>query len=115
MDILVPTDSKASLLAIKKSAGSGKGRTKDLVEVMNKVGRRSHVGLSTQFGWVKSHVGIEENEPADRMVKPGYGESLLPQITEGGVRARWKDLSGKEGWYVGCVPGGSYAKVGGLS
>lgn len=69
----------------------------DLVEVVNEVGRSNHLSLSMQFGWVKAHVGIEGNEHADRMAKAGCRESLLPQITEGGVRARWKDIRGR-GW-----------------
>ena len=60
--ILVITDSKVSLLAIRRYASGGKGRTRDLVEVVDEVGRRSRLGLSTQFGWVKAHVGIEGNE-----------------------------------------------------
>ena len=60
--ILVITDSKVSLLAIRRYASGGKGCTRDLVEVVDEVGRRSRLGLSTQFGWVKAHVGIEGNE-----------------------------------------------------
>ena len=73
-----------SLLAIKRSAGIGNGRTMDLVGVVNEVGRSNHLGLSMQFGWVKAHVGIEGNEHADRLAKAGCRKSLLPQITEGG-------------------------------
>ena len=57
------------------------------MEVVDEVGRRCRMGLSTQFGWVKDHVGIDGNEKADLMAKTGCRESLLPQVTEGGVRA----------------------------
>lgn len=92
MDILVLTDSRVSLMAIMRSASSGRGCTRDLVEVADEVGRRSQLGLSMQFSWVKGHVGIGGNERADQMAKAGSRESLLPQITEGGVRARWKAI-----------------------
>ena len=95
-DILVMTDSRAALMAIEKSASSGKGRTRDLVEVVDKVDRRSLLGLSTQFGWVKAHIGIRGNERADQMGKACCRELFLPQITEGRVRARWKAIRTKE-------------------
>lgn len=44
VDILVLTDSKVSLLAIRKSASSEKGRTRDQVEVVNEVGRCNQLG-----------------------------------------------------------------------
>ena len=50
VDILVLTDLKASLLPIKRSVSSGKGRTRDLVEVVNEVGRPSQLDLSMEFG-----------------------------------------------------------------
>ena len=81
VDILVLTDSRASLLAIRRSACSGKGRASDLVEVVNEVCRHSQVGLSTQFGWVKAHVGIEGSKHTDRIAKAGCKESLLPKVT----------------------------------
>ena len=96
VDILVLSDSTAALRAIKGAARSGRGRTRDLVEVVDEVGRRSLLGLSTQFGWVKAHAGVEGNELADLRAKAGCRESLLPQITEGGVRAYWKDVRAKE-------------------
>ena len=45
---------------------------------------------------MKAHVGIDGNERADLMAKAGYRESLLPQVTEGGVRAYWKDVCSRE-------------------
>lgn len=96
MDILVLTDLKVSLLAIKRSVNSGKGRSRDLVEVVNEVGRPNKLGLSTQFGRVKAHVGIDGNEHVDRITKTGCRESLLPKVREGGVCARWKDIHSKE-------------------
>lgn len=49
-----------------------------------------------QFSFVKAHIGIEGNERADRIAKSGCRESLLPQIIEGGVWARWKDIWSRE-------------------
>ena len=92
VDMLVLSDSTAALRAIKRAADRGRGRSRDLVEVVAEVGRCIAKGLSTQFGWVKAHVGVDGNEHADQMAKAGCGESLLPQVTEGGVRAYWKDV-----------------------
>ena len=108
VDVLVLSDSTAALRAIKRAADKGRGRSRDLVEVVDEVGRRIMKGLSTQFGWVKAHVGVVGNERADLMAKAGCRESLLPQVTEGGVRAYWKDVRSREraqrglgsGWVV---------------
>ena len=54
------------------------------------------MGLSTPFDWVKAHVGIEGNKCADRMAKAGYTASVLRQVTEGGLRARWKNIRSRE-------------------
>ena len=85
--ILVLSDSKAALLSIKRAARYGHGRIRDLVEVVDEVGRRTGMGLGIRFEWVKAHVGIRNNERADLMAKAGCREPLLPQVTEGGVRA----------------------------
>ena len=96
VDLLVLLDSTAALQAIVRAAHNGRGRTRDLVEVVDEVGRRGLLGLSTQFGWVKAHAGIGGNERADLMAKAGCRESLLPQVTEGGVRAYWKGIRSGE-------------------
>ena len=96
VDILVLSDSTAALRAIRRAARSGRGRTRDLVGVVDEVGRRSRLGLNTQFVWVKAHAGVDGNELADLRAKAGCRKSLLPQITEGGVRAYWKDVRAKE-------------------
>ena len=85
-DILVLSDSTAALQAVEHAAHDGCGRSRDMVEVVEQVGRRCRMGLSTWFGWVKAHVGIDGNERADLMAKTGCRESLLSQMTEGGVR-----------------------------
>ena len=87
VDILVLSDSTAALRAIKRAACNRRGRTRDLVEVVDEVSRRSLLGLSTRFGRVKAHAGVNGNELADLRAKAGCRESLLPQITEGGVGA----------------------------
>ena len=92
VDMLVLSDSTAALQAIRRAACGGRGRTRDLVEVEDEVGRRNLLGLSTRFGWVKAHPGIDGNQRADLMVKAGCREPLLPQVTEGGVRAYWNDV-----------------------
>ena len=89
-DLLVLTDSTAALASITQAAKAGWGRTRDLVEVVDEVGRRAGRGLRVRFAWVKSHVGIPGNELADTKAKAGCRVSLLPQVTEGGVRALWK-------------------------
>ena len=71
VDVLVLSDSTAALQAIMRAARSGRGRTRDLVEVVNEVGRRRLLGLSTRFRWVKAHTGIDGNERADLMAKAG--------------------------------------------
>ena len=69
VDVLVLSDSTAALRAIKRAAGSGRGRSRDLVEVVDEIGRRIMKGLSTEFGWVKAHAGIVGNERANLMAK----------------------------------------------
>ena len=96
VDTLVLSDLTEALRAIKRAADRGHGRSMDLVEVMDEIGRRIMKGLSTQFGWVKAHVSVDGNERADLMAKEGCRESLLPQVTEGGVRAYWKDVRSRE-------------------
>ena len=61
VDVLVLSDSTAALRAIKRAADSGRGRSRDLVEVVDEIGRRITKGLSTEFGWVKAHVGRDGN------------------------------------------------------
>ena len=43
---------------MEQDGRSGHGCTKDMVEVINEVGRPTRMGLGIRFGWVKAHVGI---------------------------------------------------------
>ena len=62
VDILVLSDLTAALEAIQRATRSGRGRSRDLVEVVDEVGRHSLLGLSTRFVWVKAHVCIDGDE-----------------------------------------------------
>lgn len=94
--MLVLSDSSSALLGLKQGARNGHGRTKDLVEVVDEVGRRTRMGLSVHFGWVKAHVGIRGNERADLMAKAGCRESILPQVMKGGMCVMWKNRRSEE-------------------
>lgn len=72
---------------------------------MNLIGGRIARGSSLRFGWVKVHVGVEGSEWADAMAKAGCRGSLLPQISEGGVRAFWKALRAGERAQTGLGAG----------
>lgn len=75
--------------------------------MIDKVGRRTRMSVSMQFGWVKAYVGIQANEHADLMATAGCRASVLLQIMEGGVHAMWKDRRSRErvssGWGMGWV------------
>lgn len=75
---------------------SGHGPTRDQVEVIDEVGRRTDMGLGIPFWWVKAYIGILGNEWADLMAKRGCQESLLPQVMEGGIREMWKGRRSQE-------------------
>ena len=49
VDMLVLSDSTAALQAVVRAACNARGRIRDLVEVVDEVGRRGQMGLSMQF------------------------------------------------------------------
>lgn len=58
MGVLVWSALRAALLGKKQAARNGHGRPRDLVEVIDEVGRRTRMGLGIRLGWVKAHVGM---------------------------------------------------------
>ena len=92
VDLLILTDLNAALASIAQAGRLGKCGTRDLVEVVDGVGRRLALGLSVRFGWVKAHVGILGNERANAMAKAGGRPALLLQMTKGGMGAMWKQV-----------------------
>lgn len=71
VSVLVLLNSKPAQLGIRQAAKSGHGRTRDLVEVVDEVGRRTGMGLDIWFWLVKAHIGIWVNECAELMAKTG--------------------------------------------
>lgn len=71
VNVLVVSDSKAALMAIVNAVRQGQGMTRDLVELVDEVGRCALLGLRTRFGCVNAHVGISGNKRADMMAKVG--------------------------------------------
>ena len=69
--LLVLSDSKAALAAVRNAASAGMARTADLRRVVNLVGEWALAGAELRFGWVKAHVGVHGNERADALAKAG--------------------------------------------
>ena len=62
--LLILTDSRVAIAAIRKAGRSGKARTTDLREVVNAIARQEQMGGKTtvRLAWVKAHVWIIGNE-----------------------------------------------------
>ena len=105
--LLVLSDSRAVLAAVKNAAGVGMARTADLRAVVDLVGTWDEAGVELRFGWVKAHAGVWGNERADALAKAGCGGGGIPRATEGGVRALWKKLRAGERSVSGLGAGGS--------
>ena len=79
-EVLILSDSRAALKAMRRAGIVGKGKFRDLRRLTAKLGRRKRLGLRTKFGWVKSHIGILGNEELMSLQKrplyhrPGYPE-----------------------------------------
>ena len=86
----------------------GKARTRSLVNIMQEIKSRQdvHGEKAVVFGWVKAHIGISGNEEVDAL---GTEESEVPSrpITEGGLKAAWKELR----WKGTCVKGTGEGKI----
>ena len=106
--LLVLSDSRAAIAAVKNAAECGHARTADLREVVNLAGEWASAGMDLRFGWVKAHIGIEGNERANALAKVGCSVGSPLRVTEGGVRALRKKLRAGErlvfGFGKGRVP-----------
>ena len=91
--ILLLTDSRAAISAVKKAGRTGKARTRELARLMKTVEKREEEGgkEAVALGWVKAHIGIHGNKMADNMAKKGAekGAGTL-QVTEGGIWQKGK-------------------------
>ena len=111
--ILLLTDSKAAIQAVKKAGHTGRARTRALAALLQMIGHRNNrlwpavQGEDTAenrlhtdppgevcMAWVKAHIGVEGNEKADRAAKEGADKGLYygGEVTEGGVRQRAREL-----------------------
>ena len=59
--LLVLSDSRAALAAVRSAALAGVARTADLRKVVDLVGEWALEGVSLRFGWVRAHVGVLGN------------------------------------------------------
>ena len=116
MGLLILSDSQAAIAAIVKAGRKGQGRTKELREAINLIARRCrNDSTAVCLGWVKSYVGIEGNEAADKEAKEAAegkntseGTRRVTMVPEGGVRqevsAKRQEERKQAGWGLGEVP-----------
>ena len=66
--LLILSDSKAAIAAIIKAGRRGQGRTKELRKATNLIAKRcTKDNKAVCLNWVKSYIGIEGNEVADKL------------------------------------------------
>ena len=114
--LLLLSDSQAAIAAGFKAGVKGHGRTKELRQVVNLVAKRCRNDkTAVTLGWVKSHIGIKGNEPADKEAKRAAEEQIAPGgaadialVTEREVKqdvsARKKEERQQAGWGRGKIP-----------
>ena len=106
-DVLVLTDSRDAVLAIRRP-DAGSGRVVDMaLKVRDAMGRRLRAGFSSRVAWVRGHAGVGVNEIAHRLalnalrqVRYGTEASVVEAVAKGivaeledttipGLRRRW--------------------------
>ena len=103
--LLVLSDSRAALAAVRNTVSIGVARTAELRRVVDLVGEWALAGAELHFEWVKAHVGVQGNERADALAKAGCEKDGPAWVTEGGVRALCKRLRSNERSVAGLGAG----------
>ena len=89
-DVLVLTDSRHAVLAIRRP-DAGSGRVVDrALKVRDAMGRRLRAGFGSRVAWVRGHAGVGVNEIAHRLafnalrqVRYGTEASVVEAVAEG--------------------------------
>ena len=86
--ILLLSDSKEAIQAIRNAGVSGKARTRALARLGKEIKDREKLyGVdNTLIAWVKSHIAIKGNQETNEMAKFGSMKEKGGEITEGGIR-----------------------------
>lgn len=83
-----------------KAGRRGRARTAALKKIIEIVAERQQSfvgeGKPISIAWVKAHTGIEGNEEADRLAKAATAERQVNNLTEGGIKGVWQQMSRNE-------------------
>ena len=87
--VLILSDSRVAIMAVKKAGKVGMGRTKGLTSVVSMIKdcEEEHGAGAVSLAWVKAHVSIPGNERADLEAKEAVEREGGLAVTEGGIRA----------------------------
>ena len=91
--VLILSDSRSAIMAVKKAGKLGVGRTRGLTSVVSMIKEceEVHGPGAVSLAWVKAHIGNPGNEHADLEAKGAVERGGGLAVTEGGIRACIKE------------------------
>ena len=96
--VWILSDSKAAIAAVVNAGQTGRASTGSLaIAVARMVYRVRRRGLgAVKLSWVKGHVGVAGKKEADKRAEWCTRRTKERSVTEGGVRAFWKEARSAE-------------------